>query len=94
MKTINFNKLHTLSGSGLIWVKEETKKSGRIDNILSYHVMSENGYYVGYCYFRIIPKDNNTDYKIQFIGQDSSYLNKQYCLKDFLEDTIYYHLEE
>ena len=90
MNTIKLNKIKELSGSGFQFEKLDFKLSGRIDFICSYHVMNENGYYDGYCYFRVIPLENDTNYKIKFIGKDSQYLKNKYYLKDFIDDTIYY----
>ena len=89
----NLNVLEDFSGNGFQFEKVDIKKSGRADFILSYHCMNEVGYYMGYAYFRVVPLNNDSDYKIHFIGKNSSYLNRKYLLRDFIEDTIHYQCE-
>ena len=57
---------------------------------ISYHVLSELGYYVGYVFFKVrFPKYGNLfHFKITFNNDRSRYLARKYDLYYFLEDTI------
>ena len=83
------------SGSGFDTTWEVEYKGKYLKLISSYHVMNNNGYYVGWADFSvIIPLDNPLDFRLHFHGERSHYLNKQYLLRDYIEDMLYCYIEE
>ena len=60
-----------------------------------YHCMDEHGYYCGWCYFKIrLDLLDPLDFKLNFVGKQSTYLNEKYCLREYMEDTINYHIDD
>lgn len=62
----------------------------------SYHCMNEHGYYDGYADFsiKISPLKSLHSFKLQFHGKTAHAKNKQYQLREYLEDTICYALPD
>jgi hypothetical protein len=57
--------------------------------------VNNNGYYVGWADFSvIIPLDNPLDFRLHFHGMNSRNLNTRYSLRDYMEETLYYSIEE
>ena len=54
----------------------------------AYHVMDDNGFYVGWAPFtlRIPLEDDPLKFKLSFSGRDGSYLARKYDLREYLED--------
>ena len=75
------------SGFNGDWYIEEGKDKFVASNF--YQVMNETGFYVGSADFKLhIPKASIIDFKLHFTGKDAQYLNRYYCLRVYLEDTI------
>ena len=79
------------SGIDCEWTYKEKKDYIVFSN--SFHVMNDNGYYIGYIDFSVILKEN--DFKLVFHTNSCGYrIINNYALRDYLEDTIYYCLKE
>ena len=100
-----YERLPHGSGIDAKWIIEEKDKYFRCSN--SFHCMDENGYYCGWADFSVIIFKKLKKYKIQnsailyevkfnlhFHGDYSQYLNKKCYLRDYLEETIHYFLNE
>lgn len=60
-----------------------------------YHCMNSVGYYNGFASFTlIIPKKNPLDFRLHFNGKEAAYKNRQYQLREYLEDVFYCDLEK
>ncbi len=80
-------------GSGIDsdWHIEE--KGNKIYAYNSYHCMDECGMYCGWQdFYVVIPITDLKNFKLHFQG--GQYLAQKYMLRDYLEDTILYALEE
>ena len=81
------------SGINSQWIITDRGSYLKCEN--SFHAMNDGGYYVGYAYFSvIIPMKDPLSFRLHFHGGYSQYINRFYGLRDYLEDTIYYHLSE
>ena len=81
------------SGFNFDWHVEYKRSYFKVTS--SYHVMNGNGFYVGWADFSvIIPVNDPLDFRLHFHGSYSQYLNKQYLLREYIEDSIYYQLEK
>lgn len=62
----------------------------------SYHCMNEYGGYVGYADFSVTIKLDQPigDFRLQFHGKYSAYLNARYGLREYLEHLIHFCLTE
>lgn len=69
--------------------------NGKLKASNSFHCMNEAGYYDGYADFTIIFPIYRalTAFTLQFNGSQAQHKNRQYMLRDYLEDTIYYALQ-
>jgi hypothetical protein len=85
--------LPTGSGINCDWQIKNKGSYFRAEN--SFATYNSVGYLVGYADFYLtIPKRDPLSFKFHFIGGRAQDLNKRYYLRDYLEDTIYYSLEE
>ena len=82
-------------GSGFSLRGIEFKKD-HVVAYMDYHVMNDVGYYVGYVDFSVrIPYTYpDEDFRLVIHGKHSYYFVRKYCLREFLEDTIFYSLKE
>lgn len=81
------------SGIDCKWEIEDMGKYFKCLN--SFHCMNEHGMYCGYADFTlIIPKKNPLEFRLHFNGKDSAYLNERYMLRDYLEDTFHYAIDD
>lgn len=81
------------SGIDCKWQIEDKGKYFKCVN--AFHCMDENGFYCGYADFTlIIPKKNPLDFKLHFNGKQSAYLNERYMLRDYLESTFHYSIQQ
>lgn len=82
------------SGSGIdsgIQFDFENSKMDRLVLNSSYHSMDENGYYDGWIDFKIIIKPSlSFNFTLDIIGK----FGKKQDIKDYLNDTIHYHLHQ
>ena len=78
-------------GSGIDCKWEFTwLKNGKVKAKNYFHCMNEHGYYDGYAPFTlIIDPAKRDDFKLVFNGRQGQNKNRQYMLRDFLEDTLY-----
>ncbi len=77
------------------WCIKWNPRTKKVEANNSYQVMNEDGYYVGWAAFTVkIPMPHWEKFTLQFNGKEAHYLNKKYMLRDYLEDTIFYALEE
>ena len=78
------------SGINCDWSLE--MKRDRLIASNSYHVMNENGYYVGYADFSLaMTLDDAGELqfdRLTFHGRDSHYLARYYSLRDYLEEAL------
>lgn len=85
-----------LHGSGINydWDIEETKTSFRASN--AYDPMGESGMYDSPADFTVIfPKGKDMqDFKLQFNGKVAQRMNTKHALRDYLEETIAFTIEE
>jgi hypothetical protein len=82
-------------GSGIdsYWYMSDMK-NGKVKVSNSYHCMNDGGYYDGYADFTIIvDRRSPLDFKLQFNGDTAQYKNRKYLLRECLEDTIYYAIQ-
>lgn len=82
-------------GSGINgkWYIDDMGKYYRCENV--FETMSEYGYYDIDVYFQlIIPKNDPSEFKLHFKGKRSQYGASKYMLRDYLEDTFAYDIEE
>ena len=78
------------SGIDYDWYCEK-QKNGKLACSNAYHVMNENGFYIGSADFSIrFHVDNRKEFRLMFHGSSAQYLNRQYGLREYLDDTIYY----
>lgn len=83
------------SGSGINCHWEIEEKQGYYKCSNSFQVMNEVGMYIGWSDFSlIVPFKNPTDFRLHFHGKQSQALNQYYQLREYLEDTFYYTLDE
>lgn len=83
------------SGSGFNCDWDIEEKHGYYKCNSSFQVMNEVGFYVGFADFSVIvPFKNPTNFKLHFHGKRSQYLNQYFQLREYLEDTIFYALDE
>ena len=78
-------------GSGINgdWYISETKDGKKIRCANLFEAYTEHGFIDGDAYFTLtIPKDNPDNFKLEFNGRKSQYLNQKYMLRDYLEDTF------
>ena len=81
------------SGIDLRWEIED--KGNYFKGVNAFHCMNDAGYYCGYADFSIIiPKNNPLDFRLHFHGKQSHYYNTRLMLRDYIEETIYYALQE
>lgn len=81
------------SGIDCKWETDENRKYFLFTN--SFHAMNEHGMYDGYCDFTLkVSRDNVRDFQLTFQGAKSHYLNRKYQLRDYLEETLGYALEQ
>jgi hypothetical protein len=82
------------SGIDCEWILKLTTPT-RVNARNSYHCMNEDGYYDGYVDFTVLFDLANKDYfKITFASDYQSRKRvNQYMLREYLEDTIAYDLE-
>lgn len=86
-----------IHGSGIDceWTFKINNKSRYVFAYNSYHVMNENGIYDGYADFKLkISVENPVSFKLTFSGRQGGELNKKHMLRDYLEETFYWNLEE
>lgn len=83
-------------GSGInnewefVWLK-----NGKVKAKNAFHCMNDVGYYDGYADFTVvIPPLEHTKFKLVFNGRQGQNKNRQYLLRDYLEDTLYQTLKE
>jgi len=87
LRTTEWITNHLPHGSGINGDWNITDKGSYVMASCSYEAMNENGFYDGWQDFTVtIPKDNPTDFKLQFNG--NQYLAQKYSLRDYLIDTI------
>ena len=83
------------SGIDCDWHFDMKNETIRASN--SYHVMDGYGSYRGYADFTLaiaVADDGQLEFdRLTFHGRDSQYLNRQYMLRDYLEDTLAMSLE-
>ena len=76
-------------GSGINGEWQITEHTDRYTASNFYEPMDEAGFYDGVAYFTLnIPKSDPPNFKLQFNGKESQYLNRKYALREYLEDTI------
>lgn len=66
-------------------------QNGKINASNSFHCMNENGYYDGHADFTLtfdVTKSLRA-FRLVFNGHLAQYKNRQYMLRNYLEDTIY-----
>lgn len=81
------------SGINCDWQMDENRKYFLFKN--SFHTMNENGMYDDYCDFTLkVSKENTRDFELTFQGTKSHYLNRKYFLREYLEETFAYALEQ
>ena len=70
-------------------------KNGKVKASNSFHCMNDAGYYDGYADFTVIitPTYDLGDFKLVFNGRQGQNKNRQYMLRDYLEDTLYQALK-
>ena len=69
----------------------EVLTNGKIKASNSFHCVNENGYYDGYADFTLtfdVTKSLRA-FRLVFNGRVAQYKNRQYMLRDYLEDSIY-----
>ncbi len=78
------------SGINCKWQFEQLK-NGKVIAYNSYHCMNDAGYYDGYADFKIVFSVHKalTAFSLHFVGAYAQRKNRQYMLRDYLEDTIY-----
>jgi len=82
-------------GSGINGDWNIYEKDGKIIAENYYDTMDEMGFYDRPAYFKlVIDKKNPKDFKLHFTDKTSQYLNQKYMLRNYLEDTISFDLEE
>ena len=87
------DKLPHGSGIDCDWKITENKGYFKCEN--SYHLMNDNGYYVGYIDFSVvISKSKPYDFKLHFhTNSNGRRMIEQNDLRSYLDDTIAYSLE-
>ena len=91
MEQILLNKLPHGSGIDCKW-EFVWLKNGKVKAKNSFHCMNDGGYYDGYADFTVIlhsPFMDHQNFDLVFNGRYGQYKNKQYMLRDYLEDTLY-----
>jgi hypothetical protein len=87
------NKLPHGSGIDCKW-EFTWLKNGKVKAVNAFHCMNDGGYYDGYADFTvIIPPQDHTDFHLVFNGRQGQNKNRQYLLRDYLEDTLYQALK-
>ena len=81
------------SGIDCDWEYEVPKTSNTVRLSNAFHCMDEFGGYCGYADFTLIvnPRTDKTglyEFKLQFNGSDSQYLNRKYALREYLEEIL------
>lgn len=85
------NVLPSGSGFNCDWEIDENEKFFLCKS--SFHPRTEHGFYDRYADFTvIIPKESPENFKLQFNGSDSQYMNKKHMLREYMEDTVFYSL--
>ena len=85
------NKLPRGSGINFKW-EFDWLKNGKCVASNSYHCMNDAGYYDGYADFKVVfnrPFEDHTNFALQFNGRQAQNKNKQYMLREYLDDTLY-----
>ena len=95
---INELKAKLPHGSGINgdWTISFNWKKDQIHCKNSFHCMNECGMYDGYADFTLSIPFNSTEneFSIVFNGKQSQYKNRKYGLREYLEDTFHYWLED
>jgi len=80
------------SGIDCDW-EQDNLKNGKVVFSNSFHCMNTDGYYDGYADFSITVDLNNVeDFRLVFHGDYSQRKNRQYILREYLEELIYWCL--
>ena len=86
------------SGINADWTVNRLK-NGKIQAFNSFHVMSEHGFYIGWADFSVtfdpslpLPELAQT-FRLQFHGSQAQYLNTYYGLREYLDDTLFYCID-
>lgn len=68
--------------------------NGKIKASNSYHCMSEHGFYDGYADFTIaFDIADIKGFRLTFNGKGAQSLNRKYMLRDYLDETIWYAVD-
>ena len=83
------SKLPHGSGINCKW-EFEWLSNGKVKASNAFHCMNEHGYYDGYAPFTlIIDPAKHEDFKLVFNGRTGQNKNRQYMLREYIEDTLY-----
>jgi hypothetical protein len=94
MEQILLNKLPHGSGIDCKW-EFTWLVNGKCIASNSYHCINDAGYYDGYADFKVIlhkPMEDAAEFSLQFIGREGQNKNRQYNLREYLQDILYYAL--
>jgi len=76
-------------------VRHIEEKKDKFVIYMDYHVMNDQGYYVGYIDFSLhIPKGNPEDFKLRVHGRRSHYLVRHYDMRWVLEEALSYDIRD
>ncbi len=82
--------MDTLSGSGFnaSWDYSETITGIFISS--KFHIMNDNGYYVGWAHFSVLFRWNEpaNEFRLRFHGPNSQYLARRHGLREHIENSI------
>ena len=82
------NRIETLSGSGFDSKWDITDKGRYVKCFSEWHLMNEDGYYIGYYGFTvIIPKKNPIDFRL-YGWKDNKRIFIRYGIWDYLKECI------
>lgn len=90
MEQILLNKLPHGSGIDCKW-EFEWLNNGKLVCNNSYHCMNNAGYYDGFADFKLIlhkPFTEQDDFDLVFCGRQGQNKNRQYMLREYLEETL------
>jgi len=83
------------SGFDVDWTVEDRPQKDEWVASGSFHVMNEDGYYVGWVDLDVyIPKTDPTEFRLVVRGERSHQLVRRFMLRDYFEDTIVWSLDD